>query len=334
MSTPPLYESFAAVTMLVLGMLIVLARASQAMFDDPADTDAPADGDPADGPDVSRDAEPTRATDGSDVPATGAARIERHADTGQTPAERRADEVLDGNSDWDDAGGPWEPAADTETQWGENDAEADARRAREGTELEFSTGTLLANVALSQGLFGAVLVGATWLAEIPPAALGVRLGDPWNVGLPAVAFGAGFGAALYVGNELSTVIADATGVEYSEGLRESLAPDTLRGWAILLGGVLPVIAVFEELLFRAALVGAFAAGFGLSPWLLAALSTVAFAIGHGAQGPGGIAVTGLLGFALAAGFVLTESLLVVIVAHYVVNALEFGVHEGLGIEWV
>jgi uncharacterized membrane protein len=37
---------------------------------------------------------------------------------------------------------------------------------------------------------------------------------------------------------------------------------------------------------------------------------------------------------LGAAYVLTGSLLAVVVAHYLVNALEFVVHEGLGIEWV
>ena len=69
-------------------------------------------------------------------------------------------------------------------------------------------------------------------------------------------------------------------------------------------------------------------GFGVSPWALAVLSSVAFALGHGAQGAAGVAVTGLLGFALAALFVLSGSLLAVVVAHYLVNALEFLVHEG------
>lgn len=50
----------------------------------------------------------------------------------------------------------------------------------------------------------------------------------------------------------------------------------------------------------------------------------------GAQGRLGIIVTGLLGFVLAAAFVLTESLLVVVVAHYLVNALEFAGHELFG----
>jgi membrane protease YdiL (CAAX protease family) len=96
---------------------------------------------------------------------------------------------------------------------------------------------------------------------------------------------------------------------------------------VLLVVVLPLVAGFEELLFRAALVGGLAAGFGVSPWPLAVLSSAAFALGHGAQGRVGMVVTGVLGFALAALFVVTESLPAVVVAHYLVNALEFAVNE-------
>jgi membrane protease YdiL (CAAX protease family) len=46
----------------------------------------------------------------------------------------------------------------------------------------------------------------------------------------------------------------------------------------------------------------------------------------------GVVVTGLLGFVLAAGYVVTGSLVVVVAAHYVINALEFFVHELLGVE--
>jgi membrane protease YdiL (CAAX protease family) len=100
----------------------------------------------------------------------------------------------------------------------------------------------------------------------------------------------------------------------------------------LLGVVLPVIAGFEELLFRATLVGAIPAGFGVSPWVMVGFSSVAFGVGHGAQGPAGIAVTGTLGAVLGVAFVLTGSFVVVVVAHYLVNALEFVVHEGLGLD--
>jgi predicted Abi (CAAX) family protease len=40
-------------------------------------------------------------------------------------------------------------------------------------------------------------------------------------------------------------------------------------------------------------------------------------------------VTGLLGFVLAAGYIVTGSFLVVVVAHYLVNAVEFIAYEGL-----
>ncbi|MFC4548996.1 MULTISPECIES: CPBP family intramembrane glutamic endopeptidase [Halorussus] len=357
MASAPFYGSFAVVTLLVLASLIVLARASQTMLeggdaedageeagpdDESPDDETPDASDARDGP---PDPDPERDDSqrgNSTLPATGAARIERHARNRNEWNDPPGVEIEENHSE-ESADGPW--SQDVESPWGDDPAErdarraadAEARRARERPRVrereDISTGALLANVALSQGLFGAVILAAAWLARIPPSALGVTVGDPTSTGLPALAVGVGLGVALYVANELSSVVADSAGIEYSEGLREALAPDTARGWALLFGAVLPIIAGFEELLFRAALVGAFAAGFGVSPWLLAVFSTVAFAVGHGAQGPGGVAVTGLLGFALAAAFVLTESLLVVVVAHYLVNALEFGVHEGLGVEW-
>jgi membrane protease YdiL (CAAX protease family) len=191
-------------------------------------------------------------------------------------------------------------------------------------------GVLLANVALSQGMLGSLLALGAWYTRVPASTLGV---DPAHVGPGAVGVGVAAGVALYAGDELLAASLDRFGVSYSEELRELLAPDSAREWLVLAGAVLPVIAGFEELLFRAALVGALSASFGVSPWLLAAGSSVLFGVAHGAQGPGGMAVTTLLGFALAAAFVVTGSLLVVVVAHYVVNVLEFVVHEGLGVEW-
>ncbi len=188
---------------------------------------------------------------------------------------------------------------------------------------------LQANVAVSHGLFAALLVGGILYTDVPRAALGVT-GAPLSTGPLAVAVGAALGVAIALANTMAAGLADAFGADPSPELRELLAPDSVGGWLLLLGVVLPVIAGFEELLFRAALVGGFAAGFGVSPWLLAVLSSVAFAAGHGAQGGLGVAVTGLLGLALAVAFVLTGSLLVVVIAHYVVNVVEFVVSEGLG----
>ena len=194
-----------------------------------------------------------------------------------------------------------------------------------------TTPVLLANVTVSHGLFGVLLLGGVWLADVPAAALGVTAA-PLSTGPPAVAAGLALGGGIALANAAAAGLAGVLDVDPSRELRALLAPDSAGGWAVLLGIVLPVIAAFEELLFRAALVGGFAAGFSVSPWPLAALSSAAFAAGHGAQGRLGVVVTGLLGFVLAAAFVLTESLLVVVVAHYVVNAVEFGLAEGLGWE--
>jgi membrane protease YdiL (CAAX protease family) len=182
---------------------------------------------------------------------------------------------------------------------------------------------LLLSATLSQALVGTLLVGLAWYAEVPASAFGIE--DPAGALLPGVALGAVLSAA----NEAGAWIADRLGFDADETLRDLLAPDSRGEWALLLLVVLPVVAGVEELLFRGALIGAFAAGFAISPWVLAVLSSVAFGLGHGLQGPGGVLVTGVLGFALAAAFVVTGSLWVVIVAHYLVNAIEFVVHEGL-----
>jgi len=206
---------------------------------------------------------------------------------------------------------------------------AAASPVREPPSMEsLSPAALLANVALTQGLFGGVLAAAAWFFQVPGVALGLSGGRV--EGVAAVGVGLAFGAVLWVGNELAGALADAAGAAYDEGLRRALAPTDARGWAVLLGGVLPVIALVEEFLFRAAAVGA-ASSLAGGAWALAAVSSLAFALGHGAQGRAGVAVTGALGFVLAAGFILSGSFLVVVVAHYVVNALEFLVHERLGL---
>lgn len=185
-----------------------------------------------------------------------------------------------------------------------------------------STTGLLVNVALSQGLFGAALVAVAWYAQIPPAALGLAFdaGDATT--------GVALGLGLFVAAEIAERLAERLGYGTDDRLRALLAPETPVGWAVLLVLVLPAVAGVEELLFRGALVGALAAGYGLPVWGLAVASSVAFGLGHGLQGPGGVVVTGVLGFALAAAFVLTGSLWTVLVAHYLLNALEFVAHEG------
>ena len=195
--------------------------------------------------------------------------------------------------------------------------------------VELTSAAMLVNVASTQALFAGVVLSAAWYFSVPPAAFGVGT-DP----LVGVGLGTGFGLVLWLGNELSSTVADAVGAAYDETVRGLLAPESTRGWVALLVVVLPVIAFAEELLFRAALIGVPAAGFGLSPWPLAVVASLAFALGHGAQGRVGVVVTGALGLALATGYILTGSLLVVVVAHYLINVAEFLIHEFLGVERV
>ncbi len=193
-----------------------------------------------------------------------------------------------------------------------------------------STPLLVANVVASQGLFGLVVLALAWYTEIPAAALGLSMELSLGV---ATGLGMVVGLVFYGLNEGAATVGRQRGVTAAEELREALAPETAGGWVVLLVVVLPIVAGFEELLFRGALIGVATAGLDFSPWLLALVSSTLFALGHGAQGRLGIVVTGLLGLGLAAVFILTGSLWVVIVAHYVVNVCEFVVHEGMDVEW-
>jgi membrane protease YdiL (CAAX protease family) len=320
--------AFAGFSLVVLTLLLVLSRATQsAMTDDGGAVSPPSD----EREFLSRDAAPESASAPPVGTAPGTAPDGDERDTGPK-VDGDGPETTPG-SDGDARTDPRQHRSDGESRNpfppgtpSHETLQADERDA------EFSTGALLVNVAFSQGLLGSMLVVAAWYTQVPASALGITTA-PANTGWPALLVGVGLGLLLYVSNETMAVAFRRLGVETNDSLRELLAPDSPAGWAVLLGTVLPVIAVFEELLFRAALIGAISTGFAVSPWTMAVVSTVAFAVGHGVQGPGGVAVTGTLGFVLAAAFILTGSLFAVVVAHYLVNALEFVVHEGFGVDW-
>ncbi|MGQ4554780.1 CPBP family glutamic-type intramembrane protease [Halobellus sp. GM3] len=298
----PQWATFAGFAFVVTAGLLLLAHATRGVID--GDTDGFDGGADGSAPAPASDTEVGDAPDDGGEPTTETVTLPRSG-TECRVTDARTDRQPDG-------------PADT----GATDATS--------AEPNLSTASLLANVAVSQGLFGALLLAGAWYAEIPAWAFGA---DPSAVGGRAVALGVGLGVALYAANEAGAAAGARFGLGEGERLRSALAPGTRLGWAALLLVVLPVIAGFEEVLFRGALVGVVAAGYDVSPWVLAIVSSGAFALGHGAQGRLGVVVTGTLGFVLAAAFIVTESLLVVVVAHYLVNALEFVVHEGLGVEW-
>jgi len=245
-------------------------------------------------------------------------------------------EVGDAPSDVGDAGRDGGGAADgdaagrpaTETEPDPASAAADHRPV-------LTTRLLLLNAAASQAGGLVVIAAVAWWTAVPAAAFGVGGTHPTlgarsvaSLGSPGrVVLGVTAGIALAAGNEAAARLGSRVGLAPSDRQRAALAPGTAGEWVLLLGVALPVVAVFEEALFRGALVGALGAGFAVDPWLLAAGSSVAFGLGHGAQGRLGVVVAGALGLALAGLFVATGSLLVPVVAHYVVNAAEFLVHE-------
>ncbi len=314
----PQWATFAGLTGVVLVLLLALSYLTQAAFDDADRLGSPSGAEPV-------DADP-RASHEPDLESAAveadSRELEPRPDTDWTDVSD-----ADGGVDSDaDATGRPDGVDDARTANGREVAGADPT-----SPASLSTGELLANVAFSQGLFAALLIGAAVYTGIPADALGIAFTREYLV--TGLLLGTGVGIVLYVANEVGAASAKRFGFHHDESLREMLAPETAGGWLVLLVVVLPIIAVFEELLFRAALIGALSAGFDLSPWLLAVGSSIAFGVGHGMQGRVGIVVTGSLGFVLAAVFILTESLLVVVVAHYLINALEFVVHEGLDVEW-
>lgn len=82
----------------------------------------------------------------------------------------------------------------------------------------------------------------------------------------------------------------------------------------------PVGSVGEEIIFRGFLMGQL---WGLTGdgWIAAILSSILFGLMHGYQGAWGMARTGLIGLALAAGVILTGSLIPSIIAHFFANLL-------------
>ncbi|RQG88929.1 CPBP family intramembrane metalloprotease [Natrarchaeobius halalkaliphilus] len=340
----PQWTAFVAITCVVLALLLVLSYLTQSTLSDPQSPDSGREDNSegvleSTGSPLNR-AESEAVRSGSSASETATPR-QRDSET-ETPGEK-PDSTPEANS-------RSTPEADVERPLERRRDDTAPERKSDETTLEtetaepipaemaneidpesLSTGAMLANVALSQGLFAFVLIGAILYTGIPADALGLEFSRSYlEAGL---VLGVAAGVVLYVANELGAAIATRFGFDHDERLRALLAPDSGGGWLVLLAVVLPIIALFEELLFRAALIGVVAAGFGISPWLLAVLSSIAFAVGHGMQGSVGIVVTGLLGFVLAGIFILTESLLVVVVAHYLINALEFVVHEGFEFEW-
>lgn len=179
------------------------------------------------------------------------------------------------------------------------------------------------------GFAGVAVVGAL-LAGLQPRHVGLHTIAPASGGLEELGLGLGVGIVLYLATELLIPAVTVLGLEYEPGY-EQLFTGSPGGWPVFLGIVLPAVSLREELTYRIALIGVAATLFGTSPWLLAGGSTLLFGAIH-FTGDGGVVIAGLLGGGLAIAFVLTNSLLLIVVAHTVVNGAEFVVHYGLDLD--
>ena len=100
---------------------------------------------------------------------------------------------------------------------------------------------------------------------------------------------------------------------------KNIMPRTRIEW-LLVPAALALGVLLEELLFRSLLIGALSTTVPLA--ILVVGFAVIFGLMHSAQGQLGVIVTGLLGMWLSLLFIWSGSLVVPLVAHYVINFLQ------------
>ncbi len=121
-------------------------------------------------------------------------------------------------------------------------------------------------------------------------------------------------------NILSTVAIRIWGKSiYSPQFAKSLVPRNQIEWVLIIPPLLLAVAL-EEMLFRALLIG----GFSLivNPWAMAVAGSIIFGLMHSPQGILGIILVGLVGMLFGAIFIITNSLFIIIVAHFTINYLQ------------
>jgi membrane protease YdiL (CAAX protease family) len=166
-----------------------------------------------------------------------------------------------------------------------------------------------------------VLVGIclllAWLSGLPPAELGLTVGD--------VQRSVTLGLAIGVITQLAVLVVTMQLVKrfgrqiYSPWLIRSILPRRNREWLLIAFAFLPPVAM-EELLFRTLLIGVFRPIVPL--WLLIIGTSIIFGLMHLPQGRLGLALTAAINLFFCIVFVWTGELLVTFVAHYVVNMLQ------------
>jgi membrane protease YdiL (CAAX protease family) len=167
-----------------------------------------------------------------------------------------------------------------------------------------------------KALLLAALVIVTWLWAGRPFA---QLGFDWPIGFRGQ-LGFAYAALIAAYYTYATLIrrVPEERIELVRTRLEKLriVPDSPEEFRLF-----PLVALvgstMEELLYRGYLIWLLAPFASL--WGAAVVSSILFGLGHVYQGALGIVRTGLIGFAFAAGYVLTGSLWWLIVVHIMVN---------------
>ncbi|MFB6188207.1 MAG: lysostaphin resistance A-like protein, partial [Halobacteriaceae archaeon] len=193
-------------------------------------------------------------------------------------------------------------------------------------QISLSTNLLLLNIIISHGVFALIVLALLLYSHISLLHLGITI---QHLSFSYLIMGLSLGVGLAIFNELASMLIVKFELDYQSDLRELLTPRGPFGWIFLIFIVLPLVAGFEELLFRVALIGAVSVVLQISPWIMLLVSSVLFGAAHMGQGKGGRFVATILGIILGISYIFTGSFVVIVVGHYLVNSIEFIVHQRL-----
>jgi membrane protease YdiL (CAAX protease family) len=162
-------------------------------------------------------------------------------------------------------------------------------------------------------------IGLGILSGQSHAALGWQIPQPFA----QIVWGLFWGGAIAVIYILTTrwIMAKSGGRYYTPTVVRVIVPRSRRQLQAIAWAMLSVV-LLEELLFRSLLLGGFAPL--LPTWLLLTVSGLIFGLMHSPQGWWGMAAIAVGGVLLGLMFVMTQSLLMPMVAHYTANMVQIG----------
>ncbi len=169
---------------------------------------------------------------------------------------------------------------------------------------------------LARLVFIALLIGLGFLSGEDPKLLGWHPQHPWQDIALGLLLGVGIPLALFYP---SRWIETHRPEWYSDVVLRSIRPRSRREWPWVVLALLPV-AIMEELLFRSLLLGAFIPHVNILYFVIGV--SILFGLLHLPQGEWGVVGVIVVSVVLSLVFLWRESLLVVIVAHWLMNVMQ------------